>query len=489
MHRLTITFRRTVTALVSSLSLFLPTLATGANLQVSCTAKAAAEVNEGLTLLHNMMYIHAEEVFNHAASSDPDCAMAQWGIAMSNFHPLWPGGPTAAETDRGRAAAEALAPISAKTSLEQALISAATAFYAPDLDRYPDRLAAWAKAQIAAGQDHPGNVDAAALAALARLAIAPRGAARMEELADVGDTLDALHQKAPDHPGVIHYAIHAFDNPALKTRGKPYAEIYDKSAPDAPHALHMPAHIFTRTGDWQASIDLNRRAAKAALDLSGDILQTHYAHAIDYLVYGHLQRGEHQDAANLVSEMMAYENHQVSFGGANALAAAPVRILLEADKWSEAAELSPDMHPSIPWNNFPQAVAMRWFAKGLGAARSGDIKTASSAVLKLVQLRDKLQAGDQGYWAQLTDAQILTVEAWIELDRGNEDLAVVHHTSAADLEDEIGKSPVTPGHILPARELLGDLLASLGRKQEAARAYRATLEVAPNRRRSLQALR
>ena len=349
-------------------------------------------------------------------------------------------------------------------------------------------LRSWANAQIETGAHHPDSVDAAAFAALARIAVAPRGPGRIQVLSDVGDTLDALHAKAPDHPGVIHYAIHAYDNPSLKMRGKTYAEIYDDTAPNAPHALHMPAHIFTRTGDWQESIDLNRRSAEAAMEQSGDVLQTHYVHAVDYMVYGHLQLGEYDDATRLVEEMMAMKNHQVSFGGAYALAASPVRLLLEQEKWSEAAALSPDMHQTIPWEKFPQTVAMNRFAKGIGAARSNDLAAAKEAAAELGALRETMLERDQGYWARLTEGQILSIEAWIELAQGNEDLALLHQTSAADLEDEIGKSPVTPGHVLPARELLGDMLTQLNRADEAQAAYEATLSLSPNRARSLNAL-
>ncbi len=199
-----------------------------------------------------------------------------------------------------------MAELTPGNDLERAFADAAAAFYAPGLAGYPDRIAAWAEAQNAVHEQNPDNIDAAALAALARLATAPPGPEGIEVNAAVGDLLDRLHRQAPDHPGVIHYAIHAYDNPSLKDRGLPYAEIYDKSAPTAPHALHMPAHIFTRTGDWEKSIDLNRRSAEAALEQSGDLLQTHYAHAIDYMVYGHLQLGEPEEAARLVDEMMAH---------------------------------------------------------------------------------------------------------------------------------------------------------------------------------------
>lgn len=481
----------TQTALIACLGAagaILPSVATGADFTTSCNEAANTDFNKGLTLLHNMMYIQAEAAFTSAANADPDCAMAQWGVAMANFHPLWPGTPTAAETERGTAAAERLAMLPPGTPLENALVAAAEAFYAPQHDSYPARIAAWGETQIDAALRHPDDIDAAALGALAGIALAPNGPGRIDALAAIGDTLDTLHQAEPEHPGVIHYAIHAFDNPPLKTRGKPYAEIYDKTAPTAPHALHMPAHIFTRTGDWAASIDLNRRSAEAALAQSTDVVQTHYVHAVDYMVYGHLQRGEHDEARRLVNEMLAIENHQASFGGAYALAAAPVRLHLETEDWDAAAAMSTDLHTATPWENFPQTVAMVWFAKGLGAARLGDIDAAKAAVEELARLRGVMEERQQDYWAELTEAQVLTVEAWIELAQGNGDLAVEHQEAAANLEDRIGKSPVTPGHVLPARELLGDILTELGRTEEAMAAYQATLALSPNRARSLTAI-
>ncbi len=480
--------RNTFVACISSFFVFVPAVSAEANFQTTCNPKADQVFNEGLNLVHNMMYIQAEEAFNKAASADPTCAMAQWGIAMSNFHPLWPGTPSEAETERGSDAAENLASMSSESAVEQALIDAAVAFYASSQEGYRAQLKSWAEKQVAAADQHADDLDAAAFAALARLATAPRGADGIKVKSQVGDTLDALRQKAPEHPGVIHYAIHAYDNPPLKERGRPYAEIYDKTAPSAPHALHMPAHIFTRTGEWEKSIDLNSRSAEAALEQSKDVVQSHYAHAIDYMVYGHLQLGNTDEAAGLVDEMLAIQNHQASFGSAYALAAAPVRLPLERGQWDVAAALSPEMHPVIPWEKFPQTVAMRWFAIGIGAARSGDVDTAQSALAELKSLHAVMKERGQGYWAQLTEAQIMSVEAWIELAGGGSETAVAKQAAAADLEDKIGKSPVTPGHVLPARELLGDMLMELGKPNEAAVAYQATLELSPNRARSLAAL-
>jgi tetratricopeptide (TPR) repeat protein len=372
----------------------------------------------------------------------------------------------------------------AGTELEAALAAAAVAFYTADLDGYRARLAKWGEAQNAAYEAHHQNIDAAALAALARLATAPGGPAGTDANAAAGDLLDRLYETAPNHPGVIHYAIHAYDSPPLKDRGVPYAEVYDKTAPHAAHALHMPSHIFTRTGDWAASVDLNRRPAEAALEQSGDLLERHYVHALDYMIYGYLQMGEAEKAAALVKDMLGRTNHQVSFGGAYALAASPVRLVLEQEDWAAAAALSHDLHPSIPWDAFPQAVAILWFAKGLGAARSGDVEAARAVVGELGALRGAMLEKDQAYWAKLAEGQSMTVEAWIELAQGQGDLAFKLQRTAADIEDGLGKSPVTPGHVLPARELLGDMYAELGQADDAKNAYRMTLEQSPGRARS-----
>jgi tetratricopeptide (TPR) repeat protein len=478
----------TVVTILALLAVPATVSAHGVDLPTTCSQDADSAIDEGLTLLHNMMYIQAEAAFERAADMDPDCAMAQWGIATANFHPLWPGGPTEEEAARGTTAAERLASMTPRNEIESSFADAVAAFYDPGHEGYPARIAAWAKAQDVAYKRNPDNVDAAALAALGRLASAPPGAASIEANAAVGDLLDGLHESAPDHPGVIHYAIHAYDNPALKDRGVPYAEIYDAAAPEAAHALHMPAHTFTRTGDWARSIDLNRRSAEEALKDSDDIIPSNYVHAIDYMVYGYLQIGEPEKAAELVDQMLAMENHQVSFGGAYGLAASPIRLLLEQDMWAEAAALSPIMHSAIPWDKFPQTVTMRWFAIGLGAARSDDVDTARAAIEELKALKMAMEESGQTYWASLTEGQILTIEAWVELSLGNEELAIELETSAADLEDEIGKNPVTPGHVLPARELLGDMLSEVGQPDKAAEAYRATLAVSPNRHRSLSAL-
>ena len=454
--------------------------------QTTCASDANDTFRRGLTLLHHMMYVQAEAVFNEGIQKDDTCAMLHWGVAMSNFHPLWPGGQSKDEVVRGTAAALRLKDASGVSDVEASLIMAARRFYDPENGGYRERIAAWAEEQAAAYKANPDDLDTAALFALAQLATAPRGDMTMARQSEVGDLLDTLHARDPDHPGVIHYAIHAYDNPPLAERGLPYAEIYDGIAPNVAHALHMPSHIFVRKGMWDETIDWNARSAEAALaQKHGDFVSGHYAHAMDYRIYAHLQKGETDVAQGLLEDLLAIQNYQSNFGVAYALAASPVRVLLETEKWSDAAALSDTMHPAIPWEKFPQAQSIRVFAKGIGAIRSGDQETASTALARLAELRRQLEERKIGYWATLTESQMLSIEAWRELGLGNTGLAIQLQTQAADLEDAVGKSPVTPGHVLPARELLGDLYAELGDTASARKAYDKTLASSPNRRRSL----
>ncbi len=455
----------------------------------TCTVQSNATFQEGLTLLHHMMYLQAEAAFNRGIEQDDSCAMLHWGVAMSNFHPLWPGQPSTPETERGRTAFQALSGITGLSTVELNLVDSIRAFYEPAEASYRERIAFWAASLHDAYLASPNDHDTAAFYALSLLATAPRGDKSMVQIKRAGALLEMLHDMAPRHPGVIHYAIHAYDNPPLAERGLPYARIYDQIAPSVPHALHMPSHIFIRLGYWDEAIEWNRRSADAALaQPHGDLVSGHFAHAMDYRIYAHLQRGEVEEAQAILDEFLAVENHQPNFGAAYALAASPVRVLLEQGKWAEAAALPAEMHSAIPWEKFPQCTSMNTFARGIGAIRSGDIEKASNILKELEELRAVLDARKLSYWESLTKVQMMSIEAWIELSLGNKDLAIQLQTMAADLEDTVGKSPVTPGHVLPARELLGDLLTEIGNAEDARTAYQMTLSLTPNRHRSMQAL-
>jgi tetratricopeptide (TPR) repeat protein len=436
-----------------------------------------------------MMYVQAEARFNEGIEQDDNCAMLHWGVAMANFHPLWPGQPSPDEAKHGTAAANKLAGMTNLSAPERGLVDAILAFYTPAEASYRERVAYWADAMHTSYGASQNDLDTAAFYALSLLATAPRGDKSMEQTKSAGTLLEKLHDQAPHHPGVVHYAIHAYDNPLLAEKGLRFARMYDQIAPSVPHALHMPSHIFVRLGYWDEAIEWNRRSADAAMAQShGDFVSGHFSHAMDYGIYAHLQTGDFKKAQESLEEFLAITNLQPNFGSAYALAASPARVLLEQGKWSEAAVLSDTLHPSVPWDKFPQCVSMNAFARGIGAIRSGDIKSASIELKKLADLRAILDAKGLDYWRTLTEAQALSIEAWREFSLGNKELAVTLQAKAADMEDSVGKSPVTPGHVLPARELLGDLLAEMGDEVNARIAYETTLSLSPNRRRSVLAL-
>ncbi len=455
----------------------------------SCSAEGDAAFQVGLLLLHHMMYRQSDAAFQAAAEADPDCAMAQWGIAMTKFHPLWPGGPTPEEAAAGRAAADRLSRMEPGTAREAAYVEAVRAFYSGEDVPFRERLAAWAGRQRGLAETYPDDLDAVAFGALAQLTVAPAGPGAVPDLSDAGRKMDALREKAPRHPGGYHYAIHAYDHPALANMGLEVARGYKTLAPKVSHALHMPSHIFTRLGLWGESAEWNARSAAAMLEQAGDgIIADHYPHAIDYAVYAHLQAEEVAVAEALLAELERHLNLEDTFGSAYATAASAARVPLETGNWAGAAALPADMTPVITWARYPQAVAMRWFARGLGAVRSGDIDGARTASDQLTTYRDLMSERAMDYWVALTEAQIGTIGAWIALAEGDHDTARALMTEAADTEDAVGKAPVTPGHLLPARELLGDLLLEMGDKAAAKTAYEASLQLAPNRARSLKGL-
>lgn len=456
---------------------------------VSCNAAASSAFEGGLLLLHHMMYRQAEDAFTEAADADPDCAMAHWGIAMSNFHPMWPGVPSEAETSRGQAAIAHAMTLEPGSAREAAYLEAVGAFHDAAEAGYRGQLSAWAEAQRAVQEAWPDDVDAGAFAALARLSTAPGGDPELREQREAGTRLEALHARAPEHPGVVHYAIHAYDHPPLADKGLGFARGYDAIAPSVPHALHMPSHIFVRLGLWEETAEWNRRSAETALAQPlGETVPAHYAHAIDYQVYSHLQTGQVEAAEALLGEFLSHADIQDNFGAAYALSATPARVPLEREDWARAASLPEIPHDAIAWERYPQARANVWFAKGIGAARSGKPEAARTAHEALLALGEEVGSQGGGYWMELIDAQAGTVEAWTTLAEGDPERALELMQRSADFEDRLGKSPVTPGHVLPARELLGDTLMELDQPESAQAAYEASLEQAPKRRRSEQGL-
>ena len=453
---------------------------------ISCGAEAQSGFEYGLALLHHMMYGQAEKAFAAVAKMAPDCAMAHWGVAMTWFHPLW-APPSKADLQKGQAAVEQAKALPAPTEREQAYIAAVEAFYTDwDTVDHATRIAAWEAAQEKIHKANPDDIDAGAFYALAHVATAPKADKTFAHQKAAGALLEALRAKAPEHPGLFHYTIHAYDNPMLASRALDVAQGYDKIAPEVPHALHMPTHIFVRLGIWPDTIDWNTRSAAAALKQStGGVTSLHYIHALDYLMYAYLQQGQDKMAQEVLGQVNTVDNHQDSFASAYGIAAAQARYPLERGEWADAAKLPLRTHAAFPWEKYPQFESITYFARGLGAARSGDVAGAQQAVNKLDAFHAAAVDAGQTYWAVLVDAQRQTVGAWVALAEGKQDEALQSMRQAADLEDSVDKHPVTPGAVLPARELLGDMLALLEKPAEALAAYEASLSVSPNRFNSL----
>ena len=451
---------------------------------ISCNANAQARFTRAVALLHSFWYEEAEKAFVETAKADPACGMAWWGAAMSNYHQVWPSPYSPAELTRGIAAAAKAESIGAKTAREKGYIGAMATFYrdADKVDIIP-RARAYEAAMERLTTEFPGDDEAAIFYGLALVghgmsAPADKTYAYQKKAAEIFDRLLVTH---PDHPGIAHYLIHSFDYPSLAPLALNAAYAYAKIAPSSPHALHMPSHIFVRLGMWKETIDSNLSSANAAREHAALVHPGAMAfdtlHACDYLAYAYLQLGEDEKVRQVTDELSAVKALDVeNFAGYYALAAVPARFALERRRWADAAALT--VRPAdLPWDRYPYAEALTWFARAIGAARGGDPVRARVDVERLKQLRQKLNA----YWANQIDVQVRAAEAWIARAEGRNDDAETQLHSAADLEDSTEKSPVTPGSILPAREMLGELLLEMNQPQKALDAYERSLKDSPNR--------
>jgi tetratricopeptide (TPR) repeat protein len=455
------------------------------NFTVSCSASSQKQFNRATALLHSFWYEQAENAFTAISSDEPSCAMAYWGVAMSLYHPVWwPATP--AELQKGRAAVEKAKSTEAKTERERDYIAAIEAFY-KDSDRldHRTRAVAYEKAMERVYRDYPQDREAAIFYALALLGtgtVSDKTFANQKKAAAI---LNRVLPQEPRHPGVAHYLIHSFDYPQLAHLALPAARSYARIAPSSPHALHMPSHIFTRLGLWQESINSNLASAAAA---KNHVARTHPGaasfdelHALDYLVYAYLQGGEDQKAQRIVAQANAVKKVDSDvLAAAYAFAAIPARYTLERRRWSEAASL--ELRPTtFSWNYFPNAEAIIYFARAIGAARSGDPASARKHVEKLSVIQEALAASKDTYWANQVEIQRRTAAAWLAHADGKDDEALTLMRSTAELEGATEKHPVTPGPIIPARELLGDLLIELKQPELALREFETSLRDSPKR--------
>ena len=433
-----------------------------------------------------MMYGQARQAFEAIASRDPGCAMAHWGVAMTLFHPLWADPPSTEALERGAAAVSRARQIAPRGDRDRAYIDMAAAYYESWKERDErERLAHFARAAATLHQRFPDDPDATSFHALGLLATAPSDDPTYAHQRQAADLLTAVHSQMPRHPGAIHYGIHAHDFPPLAAEGVYLADRYDTIAPDVPHALHMPSHIFVRLGLWRKAIEWNRRSASAAArQPAGGARSMHYVHAMDYLMYAYLQRMDDERAAAVVRDIDGESRYEISPASAYAIAAIHARMPLEQRDWRRAAELdAKTIRADVRWNELPYARAVLVYTRGLGAARSDQLDSARRALAELDAIAAKLQAAgpEAAFWHGRAQVQRDTVAAWIAHAMGQREAASQLMKRAADREDRLGKHPIMPGFVLPARELHGDMLLEQGQFAPALEAYETSLHSSPRR--------
>ena len=451
---------------------------------ISCSPTAQADFQPAVALLHSFWYEEALTAFTAITTAEPTCAMGYWGMAMSVYQPLW-APPSAAMLAKGAAAIAKGRGLNA-TPREKDYIAALAAFYTDTgtLD-HRARAAAYEKAMAQIHARYPDDREAAVFYALALDATAPPTDKTYANQKKAAAILEKVYAEQPNHPGVAHYLIHSYDYPPLAGQGLGPARGYAKIAPSVPHALHMPSHIFTRLGLWQESIDSNLASAGAGkayyARLGKDTVWDQTLHALDYVAYAYLQTGQDTKARAVVEDLRAMPKAEPeNFAAAYAYAAIPARVALEQHRWSEAAALTP-VSPTFPWDRFVWAQAITTFARALGAARTGDVTAARAEAVKLDGYRAALLAAKDTYWAGQVDVQRQAAAAWIARAEGKKDEAVTLMRAAATLEDSTEKHPVTPAPVVPARELLGDLLLDVNRPAQALVEFEASAGRDPNR--------
>ncbi|HWZ97096.1 MAG TPA: hypothetical protein VN025_04980 [Candidatus Dormibacteraeota bacterium] len=444
---------------------------------VSCTA-LQPDFNHAVALLHSFWYKKAEESFAAIAKADPSCGMAEWGVAMSHYRQLWDP-PTPADLQIGWAAVERAKATGTKTDRENAYINAMEIFYKDSATRpHAARALDYEKAMQKIFESYPQDHEAAIFYALAVRADAPITDKTYANQKKSSAILEKLFIEYPNHPGLAHYIIHCDDYPALAPLALDAARRYAKIAPDAPHALHMPSHIFTRLGLWQESISSNLASAAAAKknDLAGDAL-----HASDYLVYAYLQMGQDGDALAIAKALPKPQSGDAAYYTAlYATAVIPARLVVERQQWPEAAALT--LPAGIfPGGRYSSTEADLYFAQALGAARIGNLDAARNGLQQMASLRARLMQNNDNYSSNLVDIQTDAVTAWIAFCNGKTEEALRLMRAAAEHEDSTDKLPVTPGAIIPSRELLGDMLLEAKQPAAALEAFEASLQLAPER--------
>jgi len=452
------------------------------NFTTSCKPETRADFNRAVALLHSFEYRSAMDTFTKVLAADSSCAIAQWGIALCHWGNPFGGIKAGPLLERGRDAAQKGLATGSPTPRERAYIAAVSELY-KDAASVPhrSRTVAYAGAMAAVQRDNPNDIEAKIFYALAVNQTAVATDKTYAPQLKAASILEPLWQQHPDHPGLPHYIIHAYDHPPLAAKALDAARRYATIAPSAPHALHMPSHTFTRVGYWQDSVETNIKSEQTAMqqNVVGEAL-----HAMDYQAYAYLQMAQDQKAKAVLDRMspVASKLDLNAMGGAaapvaglyarNAIAA---RYALERAAWAEAAALQ---SPSSP---FPHVDAITHYARALGASRAGQPAAARADIERLAALRDTLAAAKDAYWTEQVDIQRQIAAAWVAFADGRKDEGVKLMRAAADQEDGTDKAAISPGPIAPARELLGEMLLEAGNAKDALTAFEATMQKEPNR--------
>jgi tetratricopeptide (TPR) repeat protein len=471
---------------------------------IACTPDVQSDFARGVALLHSFFYEEARRVFTSVAERDPKCAMAQWGIAMTWWHPIWTP-PNPVEMRAGKAAIEKAMSMNTGSDRERGFITALNTYYnaADNSKAAPvgqschgpvgprDRVVAYEKAMRQLRDKYPDDFEVQTFYAFAVLGVGyatPNDTTLSKQLEAAG-MLEKLWKENPNHPGVVHYLIHSYDYPRFAQRGLTAAQTYHSIAPWVPHALHMPSHIFTRLGMWDESISANQASAEASRAYAAmrhrDAAEAEELHALDYLAYSYLQEARDAEAKKIVdlAAKVKKTNPELEFSAAYALAAIPTRYAFERNDWAAAATLS---IPNVPhWSSFPFMEALIEYGHALGRAHTGDLDGARKAIARIQQLRDATKDARFDYFKNHLDLQMQAASAWVAAAEGKKNAAIEMLRHAADAEDILGKHPVSPGAFVPIREQLGSLLLETGQSKEAQREFEAALKIYPGRFRGL----
>jgi tetratricopeptide (TPR) repeat protein len=471
--------------------------------RLDCARSVQADFDRGLALLHSFFYAEARKSFEAVIAKDSECASGHWGVAMTWYHPIW-AAPTPEAFKAGKQAIQAATKATKKNKRDEMLIASLVAFYEANetggahptgqschgpSGAHPARARAFSDKLKAAHEAFPDDIEIASFYALSLLGSAPPVDRELKNQKAAAAVLEPWWARRKDHPGVPHYLIHAYDYPSLASKGLEAAKAYAAIAPNVPHVLHMPSHIFVRLGMWLENIESNLASASAARAYGEQVhpgaMGFEELHALDYLVYGYLQTGHEPKAKEIVDLIPAITKTfpEIDFVSSYALAAIPARYAVERHDWSAASTLH---IPDMPfWTQFPFTEAHIEYARGLGRARSGDVAGATKSMKRLGDLRDATTNPAFAYFRKHVDLQVKAITAWIKNAQGKQAQAIKLLKEAAAAEDELGKHPVSPGPVYPIYDQLGELLLSARKPADALAAFKASLVTSPRRFNSL----